>query len=137
MKEGNFGFFVRIRNVMTCHVNTTDRWNIVAIMPLNLTRWFQQHTINAPSRISIAWFPYGHNARKNRVTIYLNSQFIIVYTCKPHMNHKYSLVTITPRIFSVPNVAFRLMRKIVTQSLRPIPPYGNQAYALYFKQSRI
>ena len=48
------------------------------------------------------------------------------------MNHKYSLVTITPRIFSVPDVAFRLMRKIVTQSLRPIPPYGNQAYELWF-----
>jgi hypothetical protein len=29
-----------------------------------------------------AWFPYGHNGRKNRVTIFLNGQFIIVYTCK-------------------------------------------------------
>jgi hypothetical protein len=36
-----------------------------------------------------AWFPHG---RKNRVTIFLNGQFIIVYTCKPHINHKYSLV---------------------------------------------
>jgi hypothetical protein len=45
----------------------------------------------------ITWFPYGH---KNRVTIFLIGQFIIVYTCKPHINHKYSLVTITPRIFS-------------------------------------
>ena len=35
---------------------------------------------------------------KNRVTIFLNGQFIIVYTCKPHINHKYSLVIITPRI---------------------------------------
>jgi hypothetical protein len=43
------------------------------------------------------WFPYG---RKNKVTIFLNGQFIIVYTCKPHINYKYSLVIITPRIFS-------------------------------------
>jgi hypothetical protein len=41
------------------------------------------------------WFPYG---RKNRVTIFLKGQFIIVYTCKPHI--KYYLVIITPRIFS-------------------------------------
>ena len=27
-------------------------------------------------------------------------QFIIIYTCKPHINHKYSLVIITPLIFS-------------------------------------
>jgi hypothetical protein len=38
--------------------------------------------------------------RKNRVTIFLNGQFIIFYTCKPHINYKYSLVIITPRIFS-------------------------------------
>ena len=31
-----------------------------------------------------AWFLYGRNGRKNRVTIFLNGQFIIVYTCKPH-----------------------------------------------------
>jgi hypothetical protein len=43
-----------------------------------------------------ARFPYG---RKNRVTIFFNGQFIIVYTCQPHINHKYSLV-LTPRIFS-------------------------------------
>ena len=35
---------------------------------------------------------------KNRVTIFLSGQFIIVYTCKPHINR--SLVIITPRIFS-------------------------------------
>ena len=23
-----------------------------------------------------AWFPYGHNGRKNRVTIFLNGQFM-------------------------------------------------------------
>jgi hypothetical protein len=28
----------------------------------------------------ITWFPYGRNGRKNRVTIFLNGQFIIVYT---------------------------------------------------------
>jgi hypothetical protein len=28
---------------------------------------------------------------KIRVKIFLNGQFIIVYTCKPHINHKYSL----------------------------------------------
>jgi hypothetical protein len=28
---------------------------------------------------------------KNRVTIFLNGQFIIVCTCKPHINRKYSL----------------------------------------------
>ena len=27
-----------------------------------------------------AWFPYGRNGRKNRVTIFLNGQFIIVYS---------------------------------------------------------
>ena len=32
-----------------------------------------------------AWFPHG---RKNRVTIFLNGQFIIVYTYKSHINHK-------------------------------------------------
>ena len=32
--------------------------------------------------------------------IFFNGQFIVVYTCKPHMNHKYSLVLITPRIFN-------------------------------------
>ena len=47
------------------------------------------------------------------------ASFIIVYTCKPHINHKYSLIIITPRILSSENVVFRLMRKIVTQSLRP------------------
>jgi hypothetical protein len=29
--------------------------------------------------------------RKNRVTIFLNGQFIIVYTGKPRINHGYSL----------------------------------------------
>ena len=33
-------------------------------------------------------------------------QFTIVYTCKPHINHKYSLVLITPRIFSSKMVYF-------------------------------
>ena len=37
----------------------------------------------------------SHNGRKNRVRIFLNSQIIIVYTCKPHINHQYSLVIIT------------------------------------------
>ena len=48
-----------------------------------------------------ASFQYGRNDRKNRVTIFLNGQFnITVYTCKPHINHTYILVIITPRIFS-------------------------------------
>ena len=47
-----------------------------------------------------AWFPYMVVTVVKRVTISLNGQFIIVYTCKPHINHKYSLVLITPRIFS-------------------------------------
>ena len=38
-----------------------------------------------------AWFQYGRNGRKNRVTIFLNGQFIIVYSCKPHINHNYIL----------------------------------------------
>jgi hypothetical protein len=29
---------------------------------------------------SLPWSPYGRNGRKNRVTIFLNGQFIIVYT---------------------------------------------------------
>jgi hypothetical protein len=53
----------------------------------------------------IAWFPYGRNGRhspvwygrKNRVTIFLNGQFRIVYTIQVI---KYSPVIITPRIFS-------------------------------------
>ena len=52
----------------------------------NYTRWRQ-----------LNWCIYG---RKNRVAIFLNGQFRIVYTCKPHINHKCSLVRITPRIFS-------------------------------------
>jgi hypothetical protein len=44
---------------------------------------------------------YGRNSRKNRATIFLNGQFIIVYTCKPHINHKYSLVLITPLSFKM------------------------------------
>ena len=44
-----------------------------------------------------AWFPYG---RIMVVKIESRSFFIIVCTCKPHTNHKYSLVIITPRIFS-------------------------------------
>ena len=60
-----------------------------------------------------AWFPYGHNGRKNRVTIFLNGQFIIVYTCKPDINNKYSLVIIMhSAYFQFQNVVFRLMRKI-------------------------
>ena len=47
-----------------------------------------------------AWFPYGRNGHKNRVTVFLNSQFIIVYICKPHINHTHSLVIITLRIIS-------------------------------------
>ena len=46
-----------------------------------------------------AWFPYGHNGHKNRVTIF-SKVSIIVYTCKPHINHRYSLVIITLHIFS-------------------------------------
>jgi hypothetical protein len=53
----------------------------------------------------IALFPYGRNGRhspvwygrKNRVTIFLNGQFIIVYTIQVI---KYSPVIITSRIFS-------------------------------------
>ena len=52
------------------------------------------------ARDYLACFPYGRNGRENRVTIFLNDRIIIVYTCKPHINHKYSLVIITPSIFS-------------------------------------
>ena len=58
------------------------------------------HTFLSPQKSVLfikVWFPYG---RKNKVRIFLNGQFIIVYTCKPQINHKYSLVIITPRIFS-------------------------------------
>jgi hypothetical protein len=34
----------------------------------------------------------SYSGRKNRVTIFLKGQFIIVYTCKPHMNDKYSIL---------------------------------------------
>jgi hypothetical protein len=51
--------------------------------------------------VKLSLVPYGRkNGRKNRVTIFLNGQLIIVYTCKPHINHKYSMVITTPRIFS-------------------------------------
>ena len=47
-----------------------------------------------------AWFPYS---RKDWVTIFLNAngQIMIVFTCKPHINHKYSLFLITLPIISV------------------------------------
>jgi hypothetical protein len=38
------------------------------------------------------WFPCGLDGRRNRVMIFPNDQFIIVYTCKLHINHEYSLV---------------------------------------------
>jgi hypothetical protein len=59
--------------------------------------YLHRHDFLYPQPTAEAWFSYG---RKNTVTIFLNGQFIIVYTCKPHINHKYSLVIINPRIFS-------------------------------------
>jgi hypothetical protein len=55
----------------------------------------QNVTINIKVR-----FPYGRNGCKNRVTVFRNGQFTIVYTCKPHIKHKHSLVIITPDFFS-------------------------------------
>ena len=45
------------------------------------------------------WIILGFNFTKRDA---LSSLYKIsmVYTCKPHINHKYSLVIITPRIFS-------------------------------------
>jgi hypothetical protein len=78
--------------------------------------------------IAWAWFPAcDRNGCRNWVAIFLNGQFIIVYTCKPHINHKYSLVIITPRIFSVLQCCISADEKVVTQSLRPLRPYGSQA----------
>ena len=37
---------------------------------------------------------------KDKVTIFLIGQIIIVFTCKPHLNHTYSLYIITLPIFS-------------------------------------
>ena len=59
--------------------------------------------------------------------IFLNGQFIIVYVCKPHINHKYSLVIITPRIFSSKMLYFGVEKDRDRQSLRALRPYGNQA----------
>ena len=47
-----------------------------------------------------AWFPFDRNGRKNRVIIFFKGQFIIVYTCKAYINHKYSRVITTARILS-------------------------------------
>jgi hypothetical protein len=57
------------------------------------------------SKLQLMACTHSHSHRygrhKNRVTILLNDQIIIVYTCKPHIN-----------------VVFRLMGKIVTQFVR-------------------
>ena len=49
----------------------------------------------------IARLLYGGNGGKDRVTIFLNGQIIIVLvTCKPHTNDKYSLLITTLPISS-------------------------------------
>ena len=40
---------------------------------------------------------FNFNKRDGLSSVYKIS---MVYTCKPHINHKYSLVIITPRVFS-------------------------------------
>ena len=77
--------------------------------------------------IAWAWFPAcGRNGCRNWVAIFLNGQFIIVYTCKLHMNHKYSLVIITPRISST-MLYFGWWERSWFNLLRPFRPYGSQA----------
>jgi hypothetical protein len=73
---------------------------------------------------------WSYNGRKNRITIFLNGQFIIVYSCKPPINHKYSLVIIAPRIFSSQMLYVgwweRYSDSIFT-TITALRPYGNQA----------
>ena len=69
---------------------------------------------------------------KIRVTISLNGQFIIVYTCKPHINHKYSLVIITPHIFSSKMLHFGWWeRSWLNLLIRPFINEYNRMFYLY------
>ena len=49
---------------------------------------------------------YGRICRKDRVTIFLNGQIIIVSTSKPHTNHTYSLLIITLSVIGVKMLYF-------------------------------
>ena len=49
---------------------------------------------------------YGRICRKDRVTIFLNGQIIIVSTSKPHTNHTYSLFIITLSVIGVKMLYF-------------------------------
>jgi hypothetical protein len=60
---------------------------------------------------ALAWFPYSHNGRKDRVTIFLNGQILIVFTCKAHINHTYSLFIITLPIISVKLLHFSCWKR--------------------------
>jgi hypothetical protein len=60
---------------------------------------------------------------KDKVTIFLIGQIIIVFTCKPHLYHTYSLYIITLPIFS----CISAVEKDRDSILRPLRQYGNQA----------
>jgi hypothetical protein len=131
-----FGFRC-IRNVMTYQSMSTQQTDGI-LSKLNLTSVPTTY-INTPSytdiyRLQPAFYIYY--GRKNRVTTFLNGQFIIVYTCKSDMNHKYSLVIITPRIFSVLKCCISADVKDRDSWLnlydQPLRPYGNHPYDSYF-----
>jgi hypothetical protein len=61
---------------------------------------------------------------KDKVTIFLISQIIIVFTCKPHLNHTYSLYIITLPVFSCISAVEKDRDSIFT-TVTTI--YGNQA----------
>jgi hypothetical protein len=94
------------------------------------TFWYsndEQWIFQSQLHVSKAWFPY---CRKNRVTIFLNGQFIVVYTCKPHIYNNYYLYSYNhSAYFQFQNVVFRLMRKFVTQCSRPLSTAINPADA--------
>jgi hypothetical protein len=82
--------FNRIHDSVGKALRTADQAHVTA----------NSHALSSsfhPLRVLFTSFP--RLIKPYRVTIFLNGQFIIVSTCKPHKNHKYSLVITTPRIF--------------------------------------
>jgi hypothetical protein len=64
----------------------------------------------------------------DRVTTFLNGQFITVYTCIQHINDKYSLAIITPRIFSSKMLYFGKKKDRDSIFTTVTTAYGNQTW---------